>query len=329
MFGALILFIPLSLAPQSLPPRDRVAPSRVVIDPAAREAELTRRLVQFPGGVAAYIELSMLQENRGAFAEAEATLVRGRQSVPTDKAIPRALALFYGHRGEFTKAIEAGEAGERIDPTDPAAAWFVAALYLDKADKHQVLLPADQLRCVLSGIDATDRALALKPDYIDALNDKSRLLRMRAKLETDPVLKTQLTAEADVLRNHAIELSKQRTAIGGESPGVAPIPPPPPDGPRGLQSRPPLEGVQQPRKIKDVRPVYPPEALVARIAGVVVIEVSLDSEGHVRDATVLRSIPALDEAALAAVRQWEFTPAISYGVAVPVKMTVTVNFTLQ
>jgi len=62
---------------------------------------------------------------------------------------------------------------------------------------------------------------------------------------------------------------------------------------------------------------------------VVVVEVSLDTDGHVRDARVLRSIPMLDDAALTAVRQWEFTPVISNGVAVPVKMTVTVNFTLQ
>ena len=87
--------------------------------------------------------------------------------------------------------------------------------------------------------------------------------------------------------------------------------------------------MRQPTKIKDVRPVYPPDALAARIQGVVVVEVSLDTEGRVRGARILRSIPELDEAALTAVRQWEFTPRDLNGIAVPVNMTVTVNFSLQ
>ena len=87
--------------------------------------------------------------------------------------------------------------------------------------------------------------------------------------------------------------------------------------------------MRAPTKIKDVRPIYPPDAMAARIQGVVVIEVSLDTEGRVRDARVLRSIPELDEAALTAVRQWEFTPSIVNGKPVPIVMTVTVNFTLQ
>ena len=48
-----------------------------------------------------------------------------------------------------------------------------------------------------------------------------------------------------------------------------------------------------------------------------------------KDAKVLRSIPLLDQAALDAVKQWQFTPTLLNGVPVPVIMTVTVNFTLQ
>ena len=52
-------------------------------------------------------------------------------------------------------------------------------------------------------------------------------------------------------------------------------------------------------------------------------------EGRLKDAKVLRSIPLLDQAALDAVKQWQFTPTLLNGVPVPVIMTVTVNFTLQ
>jgi periplasmic protein TonB len=40
-----------------------------------------------------------------------------------------------------------------------------------------------------------------------------------------------------------------------------------------------------------------------------------------------RSIPLLDQAALDAVRQWEYTPTLLNGVPVPVVVTVTINFT--
>ena len=46
-------------------------------------------------------------------------------------------------------------------------------------------------------------------------------------------------------------------------------------------------------------------------------------------AQVLRSIPMLDDAALDAVKQWEFQPTLLNGVPTPVIMTVTVQFTLQ
>jgi protein TonB len=78
-----------------------------------------------------------------------------------------------------------------------------------------------------------------------------------------------------------------------------------------------------------VRPVYPPEAKAARISGVVILEATIGVDGRVSDARVLRSIPALDQPAIDAVMQWEFTPTDLNGQPVPVIMTVTVNFTLQ
>ena len=82
-------------------------------------------------------------------------------------------------------------------------------------------------------------------------------------------------------------------------------------------------------KIKDARPVYPPIAQSARVSGVVIIEATIGTDGRVKDAKVLRSIPLLDQAALDAVKQWQYSPTLLNGVPVSVIMTVTVNFTLQ
>ena len=82
-------------------------------------------------------------------------------------------------------------------------------------------------------------------------------------------------------------------------------------------------------KIKDVKPLYPDIAREAKVQGVVILEATVDTEGRVADARVIRSVPLLDEAALSAVRQWEFTPTLLNGVPTSVMMSMTVNFTLQ
>ena len=87
--------------------------------------------------------------------------------------------------------------------------------------------------------------------------------------------------------------------------------------------------MRTPRKIRDVRPVYPQEARDARVQGVVIIEARIEPDGRVGSARVLRSIPLLDQAALDAVQQWEFEPTLLNGAPVAVVMTVTVQFTTQ
>ena len=87
--------------------------------------------------------------------------------------------------------------------------------------------------------------------------------------------------------------------------------------------------IKPPEKIRDVAPIYPPIAQAARSHGTVIIEAVIGVDGRVQDTRVLRSAPLLDEAALAAVRQWLYTPTRLNGQPVSVVMTVTVRFQLQ
>jgi len=87
------------------------------------------------------------------------------------------------------------------------------------------------------------------------------------------------------------------------------------------------DGISPPRKIQGVAPVYPPEAVAAGTEGVVVVEATISPTGEVTDMEVLRSVPLLDEAAVAAVSEWRYTPALVDGEPVSTRMTVTVTFT--
>jgi protein TonB len=104
---------------------------------------------------------------------------------------------------------------------------------------------------------------------------------------------------------------------GGTGPGMSP-------GPYRLG-----QGIEPPRKIKHVAPVYPEGALAIRALGTVVIEATVGSDGKVHEAKVVHSIAALDQAALDAVRQWEFTPSSLNGVPVAVIVTILVQFAIH
>jgi TonB family protein len=119
-----------------------------------------------------------------------------------------------------------------------------------------------------------------------------------------------------------------------------PPPPPPPPHPSLLSVREvPTSGdvspvrvggnIRMPRRLTYVSPAYPEIAKEARVQGVVILECTISAEGNVTDVTVLRGIPLLDEAAIQAVRQWRYAPTLLNGQAVPVIMTMTVNFRLR
>ena len=110
----------------------------------------------------------------------------------------------------------------------------------------------------------------------------------------------------------------------GDVPSLAAGPPPPEDPAPARVG----DGMARPRKIKDVKPVYPLPAMVAQVGGNVFIEATIGADGKVHNARVLRSIAILDQAALDAVRQWEYEPSRRNGVPVPVTMVIVVTFTI-
>jgi TonB family protein len=84
--------------------------------------------------------------------------------------------------------------------------------------------------------------------------------------------------------------------------------------------------IRTPQKLHNVEPVRPKVAEEAGIFGMVILEITIGTDGSVADAKVLRSIPVLDRAALDAAKQWRYEPTLLNGQPVPVIMTVTVNF---
>ncbi len=84
--------------------------------------------------------------------------------------------------------------------------------------------------------------------------------------------------------------------------------------------------IKAPVRIVYVPPAYPELARAAGINAVVVLECTIDPTGNVVGVRVVTGHPLFDAAAVAAVRQWRYTPSRLNGVPVPVLMTVTIRF---
>jgi TonB family protein len=103
-------------------------------------------------------------------------------------------------------------------------------------------------------------------------------------------------------------------------------------GPPGRADEPVVAGqdnVPAPKKTKTVLPEYPPEAQARGQRGIVIVELIIDTQGKVSSAQIVRSIPPFDEAALTAVRQWEYEVTKVNGKAVSVKLTVPITFAMK
>jgi TonB family protein len=96
------------------------------------------------------------------------------------------------------------------------------------------------------------------------------------------------------------------------------------------KKQPPVISVtEKPKLIKQVHAKYPKEALKTGVQGKVVLEITIDTKGNVVDAVVIDGHSLLNEAALEAIKQWQFEPFVKDGVKKSVRFTVIVNFKLQ
>lgn len=92
----------------------------------------------------------------------------------------------------------------------------------------------------------------------------------------------------------------------------------------------PGSGIEPPQLLREVRPIYTDDARRRAIEGEVVMEIVVRRDGSVGDVRVLQTLGSgLEQRAIAAVRQWKFSPARRMGSAVDVVVEVAVGFTLR
>jgi TonB family protein len=301
----------------------------------AAEQQLEAMEASTPQDSQAAQELARLQERRGALAEAEATLRRSAEAAPSETARWQALAELYNRGGQFERAVETLEAAADRDPSNAPLHHLVATYYFTKLS-DAALNRDDRMAYIAHGLAAEDRALTADPNFSDAIVYKSLLLRDQAQIESDAVRQGSLIQEADDLRSRAATSRPTATATSSEWESVTayPSPPPPPPVPGagdiewvyGETSFAAADGMSTPKKVKDVRPVYPPMVMRLGIQGRVVVEAAIDRRGEVVATRVVESMPLLTQPTLHAVRQWRFDPSTIPGAAARIVIRAEARF---
>jgi tetratricopeptide (TPR) repeat protein len=181
-------------------------------DPAKAEPVIQRIIQLDPGDPINYFVLAKLYEDAGVYDEAEKVLILAKQAKPSDSAVYMQLAGFYNRQGQFDKTIEALIGRSEKEPNNPEAFYTIATYYWDEAYRDIRLKDPEKVAFVAKGMEAVERALQIKADYVEAVVYKGLLLRLQANLEKDHDKAMALVKQAEELSVKANELRKTKAS---------------------------------------------------------------------------------------------------------------------
>jgi len=170
--------------------------------------------------------LANLYEKFDKVDKAEETYKRVAEQNPKDAKACAALAGFYNKplwdgRSRFDDAISTLERCSTIDTNDAAGFYKVAVFYWDKAFRDPDLKEKQKDEYADRGLEFVGKALALKPDYVDALVYRGLLLRVKAQVTPNLRLRQQYLDEAAMLAKQAKELRAQQQSAASPKPAAS------------------------------------------------------------------------------------------------------------
>jgi tetratricopeptide (TPR) repeat protein len=170
-----------------------------------------------PQDPSTYRILSKLYEDQGRFDESEKALLDSIQAKPNEPLGYQMLAAYYDRRGEFEKTIQAWQKRADIEPKNPEAWHTIGVFYQKKVFSDKKLPRNTALDYTLKGLAAEDKALALSPEYYEALVYKNILMKQQALYETDPAKRKALLADSDVYGKKAESVKSKQQGAAAEA----------------------------------------------------------------------------------------------------------------
>jgi predicted Zn-dependent protease len=181
-------------------------------DPAEAEGIVQKMIQLDPSDTTNYFVLAQIYEDAGELGQAEAMLLKAKEAQPKDPTVYQRLAGYYQRQAEFDKLIEAVSQRAVLEPNNPEAHQAIASYYWDEGYRNTRLNEGQRKEYAQKGLEAVEKALALNPDYVDAVAYKGLLLRNQAAIEKDPARQKQLLQEATQLQERAAGLKKKQAS---------------------------------------------------------------------------------------------------------------------
>ncbi|MEZ5291842.1 MAG: tetratricopeptide repeat protein [Vicinamibacterales bacterium] len=178
-------------------------------DPTMAEPIVKQMISLEPNEPSHYFSLARIYEDSGEYELAEETLAQAKNARPNDPSVQSFIAGYYERQGEFEKMLAALEDRVKLEPNNPEAYYSMSVAYWQWGRDLRLTEP-QRLEKVLLGLEAADKAIQIKSDYMEAIAYKNILLRVQATLIKDPAKQQQLLREADELRNRAEEMRKAK-----------------------------------------------------------------------------------------------------------------------
>jgi tetratricopeptide (TPR) repeat protein len=187
------------------------------------EAEpIVKQLITMdPSDPGNYFALVRIYEEAGKIDDAEEIVKQAQAAAPDKIEVWSQAAQFYNRKGEFDRAMESFSRMTQIEPNNPQNFYQMAVYYEEKVRKDFTLKPAQKVDYLDKGMEAVDKALALKADYFEALTYKNLLYRQQALQEKNPARQKELLQKADEYQKKAIDVRNAQTKA---APGAAPAP---------------------------------------------------------------------------------------------------------
>jgi tetratricopeptide (TPR) repeat protein len=277
---------------QQYVPGQESAQNRAVAEAAVRE--FNRVLEQDPSNVVAVQSVASLNLNMKQWDEAQRWYEKLAVMSPSSSDANYSMGFIAWSKWYPAYADARRQLGMRPEDPGPLPAGSL------KAD-----LRARYSQVVDQGIQSLEKALAINPQYSDAMAYMNLLIRERADLADSKAEYTGQVAIADDWVHRALAAKQQKAETT------------PPILPQRIRVG---GNVQMAKLATKVDPVG------ATATGEVVLNIVIGKDGHVNDIKVQGGPPVLIAPALNAVKQWVYHPTLLNGQPVEVATSVTLTF---
>lgn len=175
-------------------------------------AELSRYLKKRPDDRIARDALINMYLNANRTSQAIDYFRGYLQTHPGDLEAVKSIATLYAKQGNFNESLNWYEKITLLDSKNPESFYIFGVVCYEKVSKNPPADPTEKLTIITRGQGALQKAIQMKPDYFEAMAYLNLLYRQQALVETDPAKQQALIAEADKIRNQAVEIIKKKKA---------------------------------------------------------------------------------------------------------------------